>query len=102
MTSEQPYYKISTATLPEFGQPYDFEPYLDRIGDNLLGPLRQFRGAMLDLGNLLTADPEQRKAFRSYVFDRTEEMMELMIDWLAFYGVDEVTVKEAMRNAHPG
>lgn len=92
---------IPYASLPVSDE-YDIDPYLPRLGDNLAGVLRQFQAAMLDLGNLMTADAKQRSAFRDVVFTKHREMSELMAAWVDFYKLHSPPVQEEIRAQHVG
>jgi len=89
-------YLRSSAYLPQDEEDYDYDEYLDHLEDNLKGPMRQFRSAMLDLGNLMTADYAQRKVFRDVVFAKEKEMMALMDDWIHFYLLHSEAVKDSI------
>lgn len=86
------------STLPEGD--YNFEDYLAVMVDNLRGPLRQFRSRMLDLGNLMYVDPEQRRVFRDFVFRAERDMTAIFNEWCEFYGLDTENVKEAINDEH--
>lgn len=82
------------SSLPQDNN-YDFEAYLTILQDNLKGPLRQFRSKMLDVGNLMYVDQDQRRVYRDMVFEAERQMMGLMDGWMDFYHLEEA--KEAIR-----
>lgn len=89
------------SSIPE-NDDYDFDKYLNVIVDNLRGPIRQFRSKMLDLGNLMCVDPDQRKVFRDIVFQAERDITELIEKWASFYGLDSEEVQDAIYAWHEG
>lgn len=87
------------SSIPE-NDDYDYDRYVDAVVDNFRGPLRQFRSRMLDLGNLMCVDADQRKVFRDFVFQAEKEMTDLINKWAEFYHLDSDEVKDAIYGKH--
>jgi len=89
------------SSLPQ-DDDYDFEAYVAVIVDNFRGPIRQFQSRMLDIGNLMCVNEQQRSVFRDMVFQTGREMVGLIEDWCSFYGISSESVKDAIYDEHQG
>lgn len=86
--------------IPDAEDELSFEEwvaYIEHLPDNLAGPIRIFRSAMLDLLHKICVNPEQKAAARSEVFAKEREVTRLLNEWIDFYGLNEESTWSFLR-----